>query len=257
MVADHNYRLFSTARYYVDLIPHTVHAAIRLPFESAASLYDHFRDRKQLEEENKELNRLNAAMTFSIRALTGIEKQNRRLKGLLKTLPLTESHKYRVAEIVRVINTASKHRLIINKGAQDGISVGQPILNAEGILGHIVSVTPLTATGIMVTDPSYSLQVRLERSGLMALARGKGVPNQFALRYVPAGADIKQGDFVVSSGLDGLYPPDYLIGRVIDVVAQTPVGSFSQVILEPIAATNYSREVLVLELAGVYESLPQ
>lgn len=247
MVADHHYKLFVSARYYIEIIPHALHAAIRFPFESVARLHGYFQDHENLRQENEALSRRNTEMSLRIRELSGVEKQNRRLRDLMNASSNFDAPDYRVAEVLRVLSTSSKHRLIIKKGARDGIAVGQPILNGQGVLGHVVSITPFTATGILITDPNYALQVRLQRTGLTALVVGKGVPNEVSLRYAPSGADIRVGDLIVSSGLDGRYPSDHPIGRVTRVERQSPHGTFAEVTLEPTAATNYGREVILLD----------
>lgn len=245
MVVDHRFGWFASVRHYIEVVPHAMHIAVRFPFQNIAALRVYFRERDRLDEENRRLNRTNAELSLRVQKLDSVKQQNERLRGLLNVPPAIGKRGYIVAELVRVAGQITKHRLILGKGANDGVYVGQPILNASGILGHVISVTPLTAVGILVTDADYSLQVRLERTGLRLLAVGQGVPNEFVLQYVPLNSDIRAGDVVLSSGLDDFYPPDYPVGRVVSVDNQSHDG-FARIRLEPVAAANYSREVVLV-----------
>lgn len=250
MIGDHRYRWFAPVRHYVEVVPHSLHLAVRLPFEGVSGMSSYFRERERTSEALRRLDHENTALSLRVQKLDSLNKRNKRLNALVKIPEALGTREYIIAEIVRIAGRTSRHRLIIAKGARDGVYVGQPILSAHGILGHVVSVTPFTSTGILVTDADYALQVQLERTGLRALAVGRGVPNEFALRYVPVNSDIRPGDMVLSSGLDDFYPPDHPVGRVTAVDHRTHDG-FALITLKPVAALDYSREVV---LVGAKES---
>lgn len=249
MVADHRYQYFAPLRYYVEVVPHALHYLIKLPVNSAVSFIEHIRNNEELLEKNKHLLRKNALLSVRMNAIETLEKENRYLRSLLHATRNLEKRRFMTAELIRASKVTGRHHFLIGKGEYDGVRVGQPILDAHGILGQVVSVTPYTATGILITDVSYSLQVKLKRLGLRVLAVGTGSPNKLKLRYVPGNTDVKVGDIVVSSGLDELYPPDFPVGHITEV-RHPPGNSFADIVVLPSSVVDYSHEVLLIQPTG-------
>jgi len=138
-----------------------------------------------------------------------------------------------------------QHQIVINKGTQDDVFPGQPILDAEGVMGQIVHAGPYTSTAVLITDTSHAIPVQVNRNGLRSIAIGSGTINRLELPYIPNNSDIQPGDLLITSGLGGRFPPGYPVAKV-GAVQHDPGRSFAQVAAEPLAQLNRSREVLLV-----------
>jgi rod shape-determining protein MreC len=151
----------------------------------------------------------------------------------------------RVAELLKVDFDPFSQDIVINKGSRDGVSVGQPIVDAEGVMGQVVHVAPFTSTAMLITDPSHAIPVADNRNGLRAIAMGTGSFNRLDIPNLPRNADIQQGDLLVTSGLGGRFPAGYPVATV-ERVERNPGQSFAEVSARPIAHLEQSREVLLV-----------
>jgi rod shape-determining protein MreC len=135
--------------------------------------------------------------------------------------------------------------IVINKGSQQGVVVGQPIVDAEGVMGQVVHVAPYTSTAMLITDPSHAIPVADNRNGLRAIAMGTGSADRLDIPHLPLNADIKEGDLLVTSGLGGRFPPGYPVA-IVEKVERNPGQAFSDVTARPTAHLEQSREVLLV-----------
>ena len=136
-------------------------------------------------------------------------------------------------------------QIVINKGSRDKIYMGQPLLDAGGIMGQIIHVNPFSSTAMLITDPNHAIPVQVNRNGLRAIAVGTGAPDNLEIPYLPNSADIKEGDLLTSSGLGGRFPPDYPVAKV-NYVFKDPSKPYAVVTATPTANLERSREVLLV-----------
>ena len=137
------------------------------------------------------------------------------------------------------------HRIIINKGERDGVVLGQPVLDARGLMGQVVELMPYTSRVLLLTDTTHSIPVQVNRNGLRAIASGTGNPERLELRHVADTADIKVGDLLVSSGLGQRFPAGYPVATVKEVIHDSG-QPFAIVRAVPTAALNRSRYLLLV-----------
>ena len=149
-----------------------------------------------------------------------------------------------VAEIVRVDLDPFRQRVLVNKGSLDGVFRGQAALDANGIFGQVTRVGPLSAEVILISDPEHAIPVQVNRTGARTIALGTGRSGQLSLPYLPQNTDVVVGDLLVSSGLGGVYPPGYPVGRITGV-ARDPSQPLLAVAAEPLAALDRDPEILL------------
>jgi rod shape-determining protein MreC len=142
-----------------------------------------------------------------------------------------------------------RHRIALNRGEHAGVYPGQALLDADGIVGQVIRVNPLSAEAILISDPSHATPVQLNRNGLRTVALGVGDIARIDLPFLPNSADILVGDLLVSSGLGDAFPAGYPVARVTRV-ERRPGESFARVEAEPTAALNRTREVLLVWEGG-------
>ena len=150
-----------------------------------------------------------------------------------------------VAEILAVDLDPYRQRFSINRGLGDGVYVGQALLDANGVVGQIVGVEAFTSEAVLISDADHAVPVSVNRNGLRTIAVGTGDSGRLSLPYLTNSADIGPGDLLVSSGLGGVFPSGYPVGRVLEV-HRRPGQSFAEVIAEPAAELDRDREVLLV-----------
>jgi len=173
-----------------------------------------------------------------------LKNENSRLRDLMQASELVE-HQFQIAQIMSIDLDPYKQLVIINKGSQNDVSVGQPILDAQGVMGQIIEVSAIRSVAMLISDPSHALPVQVNRNGLRTLAVGTGNPALLELRFIPTSADITEGDIVSTSGLGGRFPTDYPVARVTKI-DRIPGEPFANIEAEPLAHLDRSREVLLI-----------
>ncbi|WP_185057566.1 rod shape-determining protein MreC, partial [Pseudomonas chlororaphis] len=203
-----------------------------------------FGSRTELVAENEKLKTENLLLQGRMQKLAALTEQNVRLRELLNSSALV-NEKVEVAELIGMDPNPFTHRIIINKGERDGVVLGQPVLDARGLMGQVVELMPYTSRVLLLTDTTHSIPVQVNRNGLRAIASGTGNPERLELRHVADTADIKEGDLLVSSGLGQRFPAGYPVATVKEVIHDSG-QPFAIVRAVPTAALNRSRYLLLV-----------
>ena len=244
MFLDHRRQLAQPVRDALSLLVYPVQAAVDLPFGLGAQLKEQFSSRRQLLEQIAQLQAQQLLYEARLQRLDALERENIALRELLQSsYQVTES--VLAASLMRVDLDPAAHLVQINKGSRTGVYVGQPVLDARGVMGQVDQVGPLSAVVRLITDPSHAIPVQVNRSGVRAIAQGTGDTSRLELVHVPNNADIEPGDLLVTSGFGGRFPPGYPVGRVTSVVIE-PGQPFARISVEPAAALDRSRQVLLV-----------
>lgn len=200
--------------------------------------------REVLIDENKQLKAQALLLKAKVQKLASLEAENVRLRELLNSSALLDETVL-VAELIGVSTDPLHHEIIINKGTKDQLYVGQPVLDAQGLMGQVVEVGPVFSRVLLITDATHAIPVQVNRNGVRSIAEGVGVLHELTLRHVSATTDIKEGDLLVSSGLGGHFPVGYPVAVVTEVTID-PGQPFVIVRAEPSAQINRSRHVLLV-----------
>jgi rod shape-determining protein MreC len=141
---------------------------------------------------------------------------------------------------------------VIDKGREDGIEPGAAVVDADGVVGQVTRAFPHMAEVTLVTDKDHVIPVKIERSGARAVMAGAGAARPPELRFIPPSADVRVGDVLVTSGLDGTYPPGLAVAKV-EAVERDTGQIFARIALAPLAGVDRSEQLLVL---GASAELP-
>ncbi len=243
MVMDHRQNHMDSIRSVLSVVVYPIQYLVNLPRESGDWLSENLISRQALQEENASLRAQELLLKFRLQKLEALKAENDRLRQLLDSSSKVKERVV-IAELLSVDMAPFSRRVILNKGSLDGVEVGQPILDADGILGQIITVTPLTSTAMLITDPSHAVPVAVNRNGLRAIAVGSGKPNRLDLSHIPNNADIREGDLLVTSGLGGRFPSGYPVA-VVNEIQRSPDRPFAVIHAAPIGNLESSREVLI------------
>jgi len=197
-----------------------------------------------LRAENERLKQEMLLLSQRIQQLAPLREQNQRLRELLGSAQQMDETVL-IAELIGTDPNPFSQRILINKGSIDGVFLGQPVLDARGLLGQVIELMPHSARVLLLSDNNHSIPVQVGRNGLRAIASGTGDPQRLELRHLASTADIKVGDLLLSSGLGQRFPAGYPVARVKQVT-QDPGQPFITVVAEPTSVFDRSRYLLLI-----------
>ena len=225
---------------------------VAAPFYFAADIPRRFSDwtdqtfasRARLIRDNESLRAEALLLKAKVQTLAALEAENLRLRELLNSSAILDETVL-VAELISVNPDPARHQVVINKGSDDGVFPGQPVIDAEGLTGQVIEVGPSLSRVLLITDITHAIPVQVNRNGVRSIAEGTGRTDELELRHVPATMDIEVGDLLVSSGLGQRFPVGYPVG-VVTQVTNDPGKEFAVVKARPSAQLNRSRYLLLV-----------
>lgn len=241
---DHRSQYLSPVRYYLSYAVTPFQYAASVPAALSSWVYDTFTTRESLLEENAKLQARALLLQRRVQKLAALAAENVRLRELLNSSALVAEN-VTVAEILGVDPDPYRHEIIINKGENDGVFLGLPVLDAQGLMGQVIAVGPHVSRALLISDSSHAIPVQINRNGVRAIAVGGGSLDLLMLTHVPDTADVVEGDILVSSGLGQRFPEGYPVG-VVTRVHHDPGESFAIVEAKPSAHLDRSRHVLLV-----------
>jgi rod shape-determining protein MreC len=244
MYLDQRQHYLERLRYVLQAVAYPVQLAVNSP-PAAWSWFRHsFEAREKLQAENASLRARQRDLELRSMRYEDLARENAELRGLRAALPPV-ADRWLPAEIVNVQLSSLRQRLLIDRGAANGVFKAQAVLDDRGLIGQTTHVGPWSAEVILITDPEHATPVRIERTGLRTIAVGAGDATYLALPYLPANADIKSGDLLVTSGLGGVFPQGYPVARVTEVHREA-VQPLAQVRAAPLAHIGTDSEVMLV-----------
>ncbi|HCA5058216.1 TPA: rod shape-determining protein MreC [Acinetobacter baumannii] len=221
-----------------------IYALASYPVLSREWLNQQTKSETQLRRENTAMQAELLQAQVRLQKLSELSAENTRLRGLLDT-PLIIDGRMEIAEVIGTDADPLRHIIIINRGAMDHLKVGQTVLDDKGIMGQIINVYPHSSRVMLLSDKEHSLSVRLERTGMRAIASGTGDLGRLKMEYVPTSANIQVGDKVLSSGLGEHFPAGYAVGTVAKIRRHNS-GEFAEIDVTPAAQLATGHHVVVL-----------
>lgn len=256
MLADHRYQQLEAVRNALATFIYPLQYVIQAPGKTRYWLTENLASRTVLLTENAELRRKQLFLNAELQKLTALEAENRRLRTLLASSVDHEGERFLIAELLQVDFDPYRHQILLNRGARHGVHVGQPLLDPQGIIGQIIEANALTSRAILITDPNHALPVQIVRTGMRTLALGAGNFQALLLSPILNNEDIRVGDVIVTSGLDGRFPQGYPVATVTKVEFD-PTRPFARVSARPSAQLDRLREVLLLVTEPPAGTAPQ
>ncbi|HVE43640.1 MAG TPA: rod shape-determining protein MreC [Gammaproteobacteria bacterium] len=244
MVMDKRMESFTLVRSALSVPIAPLQYMVSEPIQIFAYLKNIINTHDKLVSENLQLKANELLLQSQLQRLLAIESENNYLKSLLQSSHHVKE-KMKIAEVLSVRFEPYMHRVVLNKGSQDGVYLGQPVLDANGIMGQVVQVGPITSEVLLINDPQSGISVQNTRTGVRAVVVGDSYSSNLRLMFVSKTTEIKQGDFFITSGLGGHYPEGYPVGKVVSV-SQDPASQFAEVILQPSAHLESTRQVLLI-----------
>jgi rod shape-determining protein MreC len=246
IILDKRYDHLGRIRRVLSVVAYPVQIAVASPFEG----WDWFREsvssRAALRADKTKLEAQLRLADFRLQRYEALEAESQRLRALRNNTAAV-ADRFVIGDVMDIDLDAFRERVLVDKGAQDGVFVGQAVLDAGGVFGQVARVGQLTAEVILVSDATHAIPVQINRNGLRTIAVGTGDMGRLKLPYLPTSADVVAGDLLVTSGLGGGFPAGYPVGTVAEV-KRDPAQSLADVDVKPAAALDRSRELMFVWL---------
>ncbi len=245
MALDQRQSVPDPVRYMLAAVVYPIRLVADFPFKMGNVVSRELSGRRQLMAENERLQAQRLLNEARLQKLDALEEENIRLRQLLDS-SYDIGASVLIAPLMRIDLDPYSHLIQIGKGVRDGVFRGQPVLDANGIVGQVDKVGPLSAIVRLTTDPSHAIPVRVNRNGIRSIAVGTGNLRKLKLLNLPNNTDVRVGDLLITSGLGGRFPRGYPVARVASVTTD-PGPAFARVLARPTAALDRLQEVLLVK----------
>lgn len=241
---DARYRYLESTRSALSVLVSPIQRLATLPGVLWQQAGNFFTTQHNLVEDNQSLHQRHERDAAQLLQLQALQQENRQLRNLL-ALPQRGELTTQSAEIVYAERDVFKRKMLIDKGANANVLIGQVVMDDAGIVGQITRVYPWLAEVTLITEKDHAVPVQVLRNGLRTILFGAGDTSQLSLRYMPVSSDIQNGDQLVTSGIDGIYPPGIPVAKVVKI-ERDAAYPFARVTCLPVAGVDKHRHLLIL-----------
>jgi rod shape-determining protein MreC len=242
-VLDLRFHALETLRQTLFLVTDPMRQLAQAPLRMIDDGTDYFAALQTLQEENQALKAARLKTAPDLNQLPELKTENARLRQLLQ-LQAREETSGQAARILYTARDPFSRRVYLDKGKRNGLEAGQAVMDADGLIGQVTRVFPFSAEVTLITDKDQAVPVQVARTGQRSFVSGLG-DGTVELRYIPANADVRPGDLLTTSGLDGLYPSGFPVARV-ETVNRSSGNAFADIVAVPMAAAENHIFVMVL-----------
>ena len=225
---DSRFQTLELLRQGLSLFTHPIQQAAHAPVEALQNVGSYFSAISRFQDENARLKRAQLDVAETRLRTQHLEVENERLRKLLDVKSRLKANG-RVTQILYAARDPFSRRVIADKGQQDNIIPGQPVVDDAGVVGQVTRVFPFVSEITLITDKEQAVPVQVVRNGLRSVVFGLG-NGQLELRFMPANADVQIGDLLVTSGLDGIWLPGLPVAKVVSIERDTSY-SFARIYL--------------------------
>ena len=221
---------------------------LQLIANTPSMLYDstneYFSTHHRLLNENEYLRKQALAQEISLQKMKALTLENANLRQLLAANQALEEFS-QLGEILHVGRDPFTKKIIVNRGSNQQVVDGAAVVDAKGVIGQVTRTYPASSEVTLITDKSLTIPIQIERNGLRAIAFGHGRDNTLDLPFLPANVDIKPGDKLVTSGIDGVYPKGLAVATVADIKTSAD-SPFAKIICVPAGGIENHKQVLII-----------
>lgn len=243
LVVDYRLHYLELVRQALSVVATPLQIAAGMPVKGVRSAGEYFADLARLQAENAQLRREQVALGTVRLRQEQLDMENTRLRSLLDMRERVQV-KAQVAEVIYAVRDPFSRRVVVDKGLTQGIEPGSPVVDDIGVIGQVTRVYPLNAEVTLISDKDQALPVQIARTGVRAVMFGAG-SGMLELRYLAVDVDLREGDRIVTSGLDGVFAPGLPVARVKSV-DRDGSGGFVRILCAPVAGVEAHSTVLIM-----------
>ena len=254
LIADARFNYLTFLRQVTAVIVYPLQRLAAAPAAIGGHISDFFVTHSSLRNDNQRLSQQNLELARETQQTRALQLENAHLRGLLAAreklaVPAT------AAEILYAARDPFARKVMIDQGLQRDIEAGRPVVDHVGVIGQVTRVYPWLSEVTLITDKGHLVPVMNVRTGLRAVLAGTGDDGKLELRFIPLAADFQNGDRLVTSGIDGVYPAGLAVGTVLKI-ERDAAQSFARILCEPVAGIARGRHVLLLSPDSNLPPLP-
>jgi rod shape-determining protein MreC len=247
LFVDARYRYLESTRSALSVLVSPIQRLATMPgalWQQAGDFFTTLGTQHDLLKQNEDLSHQHQVDAGQLLQLQALQVENQQLRNL-NQLPIRSEFSSQLAEVIYAERDVFKRKVLINKGADADVQIGQVVIDDIGIVGQITRVYPWLSEVTLITEKDHAVPVQVLRNGLRTIVFGAGDTSQLSLRYMPTSADIQEDDMLVTSGIDGIYPQGIPVAKVIKV-DRDAAYPFSHVTCLPVAGVDKHRHLLIL-----------
>ena len=247
LFVDARYRYLESTRSALSVLLSPMQRLATLPgalWQQAGDFFITQGTQHSLIAENDELHQQHQSDAAQLLQLQALQLENQQLRKLVE-LPIRNEFTTQLVEIIYAERDVFKRKVLVNKGAGADVRIGQVVMDDAGIVGQITRVYPWLSEVTLITEKDHAVPVQVVRNGLRTILFGSGDTSRLSLRYMPVSADIQNDDVLVTSGIDGVYPPGVPVATVVKI-ERDAAYPFAHVTCLPVAGVDKHRHLLIL-----------
>ena len=246
LIADARFDALGGLRQGIGNVLYPVQRVLLIPRDAIALAGTYVTEITSLRQENAELKRIEALNAKALLQIEQLANENKRLRDLAGARERAAVRSV-LSEVLYETRDPFTRKLVLDKGAQQQVSIGQPVIDAKGLIGQVTRVFQFSSEMTLVTDRNMTVPVVLQRTGMRSVAFGGAAPGRLELRYLASSADLREGDLLTTSGLDALYPPGLPVGR-IERIERGGDNDFVKVLIAPTAEIQNNHLLVILQV---------
>lgn len=252
--ADARLKYLDTVREVAAVIIYPLQRIAGAPFSIVERVSEFFTTQGSLQSENAQLVQQNLSHMAELQQLAALRTENEHLRKLLGTRErLTQ--RTSLAEVLYAARDPFSRKIVIDQGSQNDVAPGQPVIDGMGVVGQVTRVYPWLAEVTLITDKGHLVPVLNTRNGLRGVLGGTGSDGALELKFVPLNADFENGDQLVTSGIDGVYPPGLPVAQIVSV-ERDAAFLFARILCKPLAGVSNHKQVLVVHAGEAIPARP-
>ena len=244
MVSDYQFKTMGAARSIAGYLLTPFETIMLVPRDMLLASYDYLTTKGSLEQENEALTKRVAELTLLANQSELFMSENAQLRKLI-SIQEQSRFKILISQILYTPNNPLSQRVVIDRGANSNITPGQAVSDHQGIVGQVVRVMENKSEVALLDDHEMIIPIQIVRNGLRGVLHGNGRGRPLELRHMAAVSDIQVGDILMTSGIDGVYPPGFAVATV-DKVDRNVDKNFAYVYCSPVGGVNRFRHVMIL-----------
>lgn len=216
MLIESRWAQFAGIRRYLDTVLTPLYYVANRPWRLVEDCSAYFMTHSQLQSDNQALRQVLLLQQSDLLFLEQLQQENSRLRQLLDT-PIRQPQRKMIARLLAAEFNPNSHQILLDKGSLQGVYQGQPVINDKGVVGQVVAVNRGSSRVLLISDMAHAIPVRIARTGHLTIAQGTGELSSLQLALLPLSTDIRPGDQLVTSGLDGRFPEGYPVAAISTV----------------------------------------
>jgi rod shape-determining protein MreC len=244
LVFDSRVGALSFVRQAVGTVLYPLQVVAMLPRDALTGMGSYFSTLSALEKQVHDLRTQQIMLAHTLQQAQLTQAENAQLRKLLDAREKVPG-KTMLAEILYNARDVFTRKVILNRGTQQGVTTGLPVIDNQGVVGQVTRVFPFTSEVTLLTDKEQAIPVQVLRNGLRSVAYGRGQSGNLDLRFMAPNADVVVGDILITSGIDGIYPAGLAVARVTQV-ENTANGMFGRIVCQPLAGIERNTQLLIL-----------